>query len=220
MLCTGYAPAYHIYCRLASAVRRQSVLRPLTYPPSFPTLAQVYWQKRRKVIKAQACARMWPLYRQFRYFKVPLAYHMHLPQEHPGSPTALSSQHVVIRAQSWARRTIKRNRFVLERRSAWMVQKYVRRYINILWHLRRVQSVWRPAEERLEPVVAIQCRWRITLARRLVLARALYRQRRLWATLLTQRNWYRLRGASVTFFLMAAYRARVRARPPASPALT
>lgn len=146
---------------------------------------RIYVKIRKQILLIQSCVRMFPKREQFKRLK----------------------RHVV-KTQANARRVIARNRYTIRKRKAIVIQKYIRRCIRIMlkWRLFKIKRT--PKEIRMRAVIKIQCRWRIIEAIRRTARIVEYHKKKLWATLMVQRNYYKTKDAYHTFVLMSAYRAR------------
>ena len=146
---------------------------------------RLYQDWRYKIRLLQSICRMWPILVYYRRLKA-----------------------ATIKSQAWARRTIAVRKYTFTYRCVIILQKYVRRYICIMQKLRKFDAIWKKTEAYLKVPILLQCRRRIRKAKAKILRIQKYRERKLWATLLVQRNWYRVKEAYATFVLMSAYRAR------------
>jgi hypothetical protein len=146
---------------------------------------RIYQDWRYKIRLIQSICRMWPILVYYRRLKA-----------------------ATIKSQAWARRTIAVKRYTYTYRCVIIIQKYVRRFICIIQKLRKFDAIWQKTEAYLKVPIVLQCRRRIKKANARVLRIKRYREKKLWATLLVQRNWYRIKEAYATFVLMSAYRAR------------
>jgi hypothetical protein len=146
---------------------------------------RVFIKIRRQVLLIQSCIRMFPKREQFKRLKL-----------------------WVIKAQANARRVIARNRYTIRKRKAIVIQKYIRRCIRIMLKWRLFKIIRTPKEKQMRAVIKIQSRWRIIEAIRRSARIVEYHRKKLWATLMVQRNYYRTKNAYHTFVLMSAYRAR------------
>jgi hypothetical protein len=146
---------------------------------------RIYQDWRYKIRLIQSICRMWPILVYYRRLKA-----------------------ATIKSQAWARRTIAVKRYTYTYRCVIIIQKYVRRFICIIQKLRKFDAIWQKTEAYLKVPIVLQCRRRIKKSNARVLRIKRYREKKLWATLLVQRNWYRIKEAYATFVLMSAYRAR------------
>lgn len=146
---------------------------------------RLYQDWRYKIRVIQSICRMWPILVYYRRLKA-----------------------AIIKSQAWARRTIAVRKYKHIYRCAIIVQKYVRRYICIIQKLRKFDAMWLKQEAYLKVPIFLQCRRRIKKAKAKTLRIQRYKAKKLWATLLVQRNWYKVKEAYATFVLMSAYRAR------------
>ena len=146
-------------------------------------LRKEYYIKLRKVLLVQSIMRMFPKYVYYRRLKA-----------------------ATIKAQAYGRRTVKRNWFKKLKICTVIVQKYVRRFEGLLLRMRLEDAYWTGLEEPMAPIIRLQCRWRIYVAKKACAAKKYRKERLQWAALQLQRTWYRKQNAFHTFMLMCAYR--------------
>ena len=149
------------------------------------SLYMEYWTKRRKIALINKICRMWPKYLQYRYFL-----------------------HIVIRTQTWIRRYPLVRLLRLWKKTIVIIQRYVRKYICMCRISRVYEEKYRQSEKHLCPPIFIQREWRRRRAIKHTKKKVAILEKKLWAALMVQRRYYRIRDAFHTFFLMSAYRAR------------
>ena len=146
-------------------------------------LRKEYYIKVRKVLLVQSIIRMYPKWVQYKRLKA-----------------------ATIKCQAYGRRTVKRNYYKRLKYSTIIAQKYVRRFLGQLLRMRLEDIHWNHIELPMSPIIRLQCRWRIYLAKKKCAAIRYRNERLQWAALQLQRCWYRKQNAFHTFMLMCAYR--------------
>jgi hypothetical protein len=144
-----------------------------------------YILKRKRIVLLQSIFRMFPI----KKFYILLKY-------------------TTIKCQAWMRRTYWRNKFTKNKKSVIILQKYTRRYLAINLKFYELNLIWRSLESQLYSAIKIQLTWRKYSAHKKIKKIKLQLDIKQWSALVIQRNYYRMKEAFHTFFLMCAYRQR------------